>query len=219
MKKNSYKEKEDRPYFIFGGINPVIRFLTISDFLIISSFGLILPIFAIFVTKHIEGGNTEVAGIASAIYLITKSIGQIPIARFIDKIKGEKDDFWVLFTGSILFSLIPLAYVFISTPFQLYTVQFFYGFMVAMAYPTWRAIFTRHIDRNKEGIEWGVYQTLIDFGAAVSALAGGFMAYRFGFTPLFLTVSIFSLIGSLFLLFISKEMRPGYILKKSNGKQ
>ncbi|GAH48577.1 unnamed protein product, partial [marine sediment metagenome] len=79
------KSKLKNP-FVLHGMNPVIKVLTISDFLIISGFGLITPIFAVFVTDTIEGGTLAVVGIAAAIYLLARSIGQIPVGAIIDKI-------------------------------------------------------------------------------------------------------------------------------------
>ena len=195
-------------------INPVVKFLTISDILLLTSFGLITPIFAVFITDNIQGGTVEVAGLASAIYLLTKSFAQIPIARFLDKNKGEKDDFWAMVFGSIGITVIPLLYIFVTTPAHLYIVQLFYGFFAAVAFPSWMAIFTRHIDKDKEGLEWGVYQTLIDMGMAASASLGGFLAYRFGFAPLFTVISIISFFGTLFLLGIYHDMREGPVLAK-----
>lgn len=186
-------------YFLHPNINPVIKFLSIADILLISSFGLISPIFAVFIVG-IPGGSIEVVGISSAIYLFTKSIFQIPIAHLIDRIKGEKDDFWVMFFGYLGISIIPLLYISINSPIQLYAIQFFYGLFAAMSYPSWMAIFTRHIDKNKEGMEWGVYSTLLDFGSAMSASVGGFLAYSFGFIPLFIIISLVSFIGSIFLI-------------------
>lgn len=207
FKKESWKD-----YFILKKINSVIRILTISDILMLSGFGLIAPIFAVFITDTINGGTLEVVGIAAAVYLLTKSLGQIPVAGIVDMIKGEKDDFWAMLIGSIMFSAIPLFYLIVETPLQLYFVQFIYGLAAAMTYPAWMAIFTRHVDRNHEGVEWGVYQTLVDLGTAAAAIVGGFLAFRFGFTYLFILVSIISLIGSLFLVGIYKKMKTGYIL-------
>lgn len=207
------KQKKEN-YFTLKDINPVVRFLTISDILILSGFGLISPIFAVFIVDTIKGGNLEVVGIASAVYLLTRSLIQIPAAAMVDKIRGEKDDFWALQIGSLVFSFVPLAYLFVSTPIELYFVQFFYGLASAFTYPAWLAIFTRHIDREHEGVEWGVYQTLVDLGGAASASLGGFMAYQFGFNFLFLLVSFISFIGSFFLLGIYKKMRIGFIISK-----
>ena len=172
-------------YFNIQSVSSVVRFLTISDVLIISGFGLIAPIFAVFITDTITGGTVAVVGVAATIYLITRSIGQIPLAALIDRIKGERDDFWFMFFGSIGISLVPLLYLVIQTPLQLYGVQFLYGLFGAIVFPSWMAIFTRHIDKGKEGIEWGVYQTLVDLGSATTALIGGFIAFRFGFDNLF----------------------------------
>ena len=207
------KQKKES-YFTLKNINPVVRFLTISDIMILSGFGLISPIFAVFIVDIIKGGTLEVVGIASAVYLLTRSLIQIPAATMIDKIKGEKDDYWALQIGSLVFSFVPLFYLFISTPMELYFVQFFYGLASAFTYPAWLAIFTRHIDREHEGVEWGVYQTLVDLGGAASASLGGFLAYQFGFNLLFVLVSFISFIGSFFLLGIYRKMRVGYIISK-----
>ena len=194
-------------YLTLKSVNKIIRILTISDLIILSGYGLISPIFAIFITDSIKGGTVEVIGIAMAIYLLAKSFGQIPVATTIDKIKGEKDDFWFLFSGSIIFSLVPLFYLVINAPWQLYLVQVLYGLADGAVLPSWYAIFTRHVDKNHEGIEWGIYRTLTDLGGAGAASIGGFLAYRFGFSSLFLTISIMSFIGTMFLLGIRKNFK------------
>ena len=203
---SNQKLKKQPGYFSVKKINSVIRFLTLSDILIVGGFGLVLPIFAVYITESINGGTVEVVGIAMTIYLFTKSLGQIPVASIIDKIKGENDDFWVMFIGSIFYALIPLAYIFIKTPVELYVAQFFYGLAAAFVFPSWMAIFTRHIDKEHEGIEWGAYQTMVDLGSAVAASLGGLVAYRFGFNMLFIVVSISIFLGSMFLLGVRKRM-------------
>src|SRR3972149_2074808 len=147
-------------HYFLGDINPVIRFLVISDTVILGASGLLGPIFALFIEEFIQGGNEAVAGLAASIYLFTRSVFQIPIAHLIDKIRGEKDDFWFMFVFSILMAVTPLSYLFINTPLELYIVEFFLGLFSAFTYPTFIATFTRHIDREKEGTEWGVYFTL-----------------------------------------------------------
>ncbi len=204
-----------RNYFNLKEISLVVRILTLSDIAILVGFGLISPIFAVFILGSIEGGSLEVAGLASAIYLLAKSIGQIPIGILADKIKGERDDFWIMLCGSIAYSFVPLVYIVTKTPMQLYILQFFYGLAAAMALPTWYAIFTRHIDKNREGMEWSIYSTLVNLGAAVAASLSGFLAHRFGFNNLFVIVSILSFLGSFFLLIIYKKMK----MPKKDGKK
>ena len=62
--------------------------------------GLFAPIFAVYLTEQINTDNAlEVIGVGTAIYLFTRSLGQIPSAYIIDKIKGEADDWKLLFFG------------------------------------------------------------------------------------------------------------------------
>jgi MFS family permease len=195
-----------REYFLLN-INVVIRILIISDILIVGAGGLMSPIFAIYIEDFIVGGGVAVAGIAASIYLITKSLFQVPIASILDKIRGEKDDFWVLFIGSLVGAFVPLSYIFISTPLQLYCVQFVTGLVGACLFPPYMAMFTRHIDRNREGTEWGIYYTLVDFVSAITASIGGVIAATAGFVWLIITLSSIGLIGSSLLYAIRKHIR------------
>jgi len=203
----SNKKTPNFKNYFLQGMNPVIRFLIISDTVIMGAAGLLGPIFALFIDDYIVGGNEMVAGIAAGIYLLTKSIMQIPIAYVIDKIKGERDDFWLMLIFSIMIALIPLSYLIISTPLELYIVQFFLGLFTAFTFPTYMAIFTRHIDKRKEGTEWGVYFTLVDLTSAAMAALGGYIASNFGFRSLIIAVSTFSVLGSLLLLPIRPYMK------------
>lgn len=186
-------------HYLLKDINPVIRLLIISDTVFMGAAGLLGPIFALFVKDFIQGGNAAVAGLAAAIYLFTKSILQIPIAHFVDRVRGEKDDFWLMFIFTILIALIPLFYLVITTPFQLYIVQFILGLFTAFTFPTYMAIFTRHIDKEKEGTEWGVYFTLTDLTSAALAAVGGYIATTQGFPILIVAVVVVSLIGAILL--------------------
>ena|SRR3989338_179739 len=185
--------------------NDVIKALTISDLFILSSFGLIAPIFAVYLTDNIKGANLEVVGVAATIFLLTRSLGQLPVAYIVDKIKGEKDDFWVMVIGSLISSLVPLFYIIATETWHIYLIQLIYGLSQAFTYPSWLAIFTRHIDKKREGFEWGIYYTLTDLGGAVVAVIGGIVASSFGFTPLFIIVSVTSFMGSLWLMVIRKR--------------
>lgn len=194
-------------YFSLKKFSEVVRFLTLVDFLMNSGFGLITPIFAVFVMDNIKDANVEIAGIAFTVFLLTKSLLQIVVGGLIDKIRGERDDFIFLLLGGLFYSAIPLLYMFIDTPLELYIVQFLYGVAAAFAYPSWMAIFTRHIDHEHEGVEWSVYATMVEFGMAVAASLGGFVAFRFGFKFLFVVASIIILISNVFIWMIYKKIR------------
>ena len=194
-----------------GAINRVIVYLTLSDMIILSGWGLVSPILAIFWSKQIIGGSIELAGFAATTFLLIKSLGQIPIARFIDKTDGEKDDFWIMISGSLIISLAAFLYAFARFPWHVIGLQVLYGAGAALAFPSWIAIFTRHIDKKQEGFQWSLYSTSTGLGAAAAASVGGILASTIGYRPLFLIVGTFSLVGTLFLAGIENKL----ICKKS----
>ena len=190
-------------------MNKVIRVLIISDFFIWSGFGLLGPVFAVFITEQIKGGGLEVIGFASSIYLICKSVLQIPIARFLDMCRGERDDFGAMLAGSFVMSVIPFLYLGISRPWELYVIEAFYGIGAALAYTSWEAIFTRHVDKDDVALEWSMYNTVTDVGGAVTASAGGLIAQAFGFHALFMTTGVVMCFGALLLITVAHAFKSG----------
>ena len=189
-------------------INKVIKILTFSDVLLLTGFGFITPIFAIFITQKIQGGGVEVAGFAMAIYWGVKSILQIPFGRYLDKVRGERDDLWFVVIGNILAALAVFGYIFCYLPWHLYLCQGIYSLGMAMNIPGWSAIFTRHIDKGKEAFEWSTRSTFIGIGAAISGALGGVIAAKFGFNVLFIGVGIFALASALLPFLLYKEIFP-----------
>ncbi len=52
-------------------LNPAVRILIYSDVLMISGWGLVEPLFAVYVTDQIKGASLELIGIATADNSIT----------------------------------------------------------------------------------------------------------------------------------------------------
>ena len=197
---------------MFKSINKIIKILTFSDVLLLTGFGFIAPIFAIFINEKITFGNpaeaAKVAGFAMAIYWGFKSLIQIPIGNYLDKNHGERDDIIFVILGNIIAAFSVFAYIFSSTPFHIYLIQVFYAIGMAMNIPGWTAIFTRHIDKGKEAFEWATRSTVIGLGAGISGALGGLFVAQFGFNSLFIIVGIFVLLSALLLFIILWEISP-----------
>jgi MFS family permease len=200
---------------IFKKIQPneVIKYLILSDFVFWSGWGLISPIFAVFVVEKIQGGTLAVVGLASGIYWVLKSLLRIPIGIFLDSRKGEEDDFWFLFFGLILSSLVPFGYLMAKYPFHIYLLQSLQAIAMAMTFSGWTAIFTRHIDPGKEATEWGLDATFVGLGIGISGILGGLIANAFGFQAVFVLVGILGLVSAFLLLGILKLVSPRSLKK------
>ncbi len=187
-------------------INKVIKIMIKADLIFVSAFGLITPIFAVFITEQIKGGDVKVVGFAAAIYWILKSLLQVPIGRYLDKNIGEKDDFYFVIAGYFLAVFVPLGYIFSSASLHIYILQALYAVSMGMVIPGWAAIFTRHIDKGKEAFEWSLESTAIGLGAGVTGAVGGILVSKFGFNIIFIFAAIGAFLGTLLLLTIYKHI-------------
>ncbi|UZE93428.1 MAG: MFS transporter [Candidatus Nealsonbacteria bacterium] len=191
-------------------INKVIKTLIFSDFVLNSAWGFLAPIFAIFIVKNITFGNlaegAKIAGFATLVYWIVKSILQIPIGRRLDRDHGEKDDFRFMVLGIFLTGLVPFGFMISFLAWHIYVFQILHAVGMAMAVPSWLAIFTRHIDRGKEAYEWSLESTSLGFGAGIAGAIGGFMVALYGFNIIFILVGFFTIVSALLLLLIHEEI-------------
>jgi MFS family permease len=190
-------------------VNPIIQILITGNFVVVSGWGFLNPIFAIFVTQQIAGGTVETVGFAVAVYWIVKSIIQFPVARYLDRTPSEDDDFYSLVVGSFLLTIVPFFYFFINAPWQLYFIQSIAALADAMWVPAWYAIFTRHVDKFNIGSEWTLNSIGVGLGAAGAAALGGLIAKNFGFPMIFIIVGILTFVSAAILTTLAR-----YLIKK-----
>jgi len=76
-----------------------------------------------------------------------------------------------------------------------------------MAVPPWAAIFTRHIDKSQENIEWSLESISIGISGATAAALGGWYAQHFGFHYLFLIGGVVAMGGAIVQLFVFSDLR------------
>lgn len=187
-------------------VNRTIRFLILSDFFLFFAVGLLAPIYAVFVLKYIEN-SLEVIGYAVACYWITRVIMVIPLSLFMDKIKGEKDEYSFMVVGTFLIALIPLLYTISSQPWHIYALQIFNGFAYSMAVPAWRILFTNNIDKKIVGFEWSLEDVSVGLATALSAALGAIIADKYGFNVLFGVISFFGFLSATTLLVLGQNKR------------
>jgi len=183
-------------------MNVKLKLLILSDIFILSSFGLIAPIFAIFINENLVGGSLISAGLATTIFLVVKSSVQLPLSKyFIDK---EKHKTRLLLFGTFLIITVPFIYVFSSHVYTIFLAQGIYGLGTAFAYPSWFSLFTTYIDKRHKGFEYAVWSTGIGLGTAVAAFLGAKVADVFGFKFLFFFVGIIAFLGFLLLIILDR---------------
>jgi DHA1 family quinolone resistance protein-like MFS transporter len=182
-------------------MNKVIKLLIISDIFLLTGFGLIDPILSIFINDSIIGGSLVAVGLASTLFLLVRSVLQVPFAKYADE---REQRLFLLKIGSFFLFLAPLCYAFASNIYHIYFAQIIHGIGAALAYPTWMALFSSNLDKKKESFEWALYETGVGVGTAFAAYFGAEMASRIGFRNLFFIVALFSLVGLIVLFWLDK---------------
>ncbi|QQG46154.1 MAG: MFS transporter [Candidatus Niyogibacteria bacterium] len=192
-------------------ISRAIYILTSADILIVSAYSFIIPLFAIFVTDQIEGATITTVGFYTAIYWIVKSIVQIPIARYLDKKEGEVDEYHALILGYFIAAGVAFGYIFARNVWHIYLLEGILGIADALGVPSYLSIFSRHLDRARENMEWTLRSVGVGITAAGAGALAGILVKNFGFNSVFVLGGVLSLISasSLFLLKPYLKTRDG----------
>ena len=180
-------------------MNRIIKLLLISDIFVLTGFGLMQPILAIFIKDNLVGGTIFSAGLASMLFIITKSFVQLPFSRFVDR-RNRIFEVRGLIVGTVLISIVPFIYILSNHIYFIYIAQVIYGIGSGLAYPPWFDMWTRNLDKKNRSYEWSLYSTLTGLGAGAAAVIGAVVAQYFGFVYTFLLVGAMSMIGCLILV-------------------
>ncbi len=188
-------------------VNRVVKHLVLSDFLLNFAFGLLAPIFAIFILRNIEGSTLRVVGLATTFYWIARTTTTVPLSKFLDRTDGERDEFYFMMIGTFIMSSIPLFFLLAKVPWHIYLIQFVSGLANSMAVPSWRILFTDHLDRGSTGYEWSLEDIAIGVSVGISAYLGSILADKFGFPVVFIFLSMLGYLGTMMLMPISRDAK------------
>lgn len=180
----------------------------IADLLFWGGWGFITPVFALFVVQRIAGATILTVGIASTIYWITKAIFQMPVALYLDRHDGERDDFHALVSGLILAGFAAISFVLVKTTAELYFVVFLQALSFGLYTPSWSAIFSRHLDKKNYAFDWSLDSTVVGIVLGITATIGSVIAAVFGFNAIFVSASILSFSSAILLLFVPDLILP-----------
>ncbi len=193
--KNLFREK----------LNPITKTLLLLNILNVSGWAFVNPIFAVFVLNRIEGSTVKTVGICYFFYWIIKAILQLFISDYLDRVKGEADDYFSLIFGQSLNTLVPLLLMFSHNILEVFIIFIIYGIGDALGVPAWNSLYTRHINPKRVSFEWALNSTGFNLGSAFAILIGSSLVYLFGFSFVFILVFICQLIGLVLLIRIKEH--------------
>ena len=110
----------------------------------------------------------------------------------------------------------PLFYLLISQPWHLYLIQAIFGLAGSMAVPSWRILFTDHLDRGRTGYEWSLEDVGVGTAMATSAYLGALLAEKLGFEIVLIILAILGYLGTMLLVPISKDAKTLIQIRREN---
>ncbi len=184
-------------------MNRTMKLLMLSDIFVLTGFGLIQPILAIYINDGgLTGGTILSAGMASALFLFVKSLVQLPFGHYVDKQPGKSN--WLIL-GTLLMTVVPIIYLSANSIYHVYLAETIYGLGSGLAYPTWLGLWSANLDKGKESFQWSVYSTSTGLGTAATGAAGAALASQAGFAATFISAGLLCLLGCLALIVMARR--------------
>lgn len=131
-------------------LNKALKILILTNALILLASSMLGPIYAIFVEEI--GGDLLDASLTFAIFSLVSGVTVYISGKYTDKVKREE---LILVLGYILMGIGFLLYTTVGSVLSLFLVQVVIGLGGAIYSPAFDALYSKHLDEHKEGVEWG----------------------------------------------------------------
>ncbi len=174
--------------------------LLLSDSFISIAEAMFGPIYALFVEK--VGGDLLSAGLAWSAFSLSAGVVTFFSGKIVDRIKDPE---LVLVTGYIIEGLGFGAMAFVNNLYQLLAVQVLLGLGQPVYAPAFDTLYMRHMDKEKGGYTWALWEADYYIMDAIGALIGGLVAKFLGFQALFFIMAGICFMVALYILFLPRE--------------
>jgi MFS family permease len=169
-------------------MNKSLKVLLFSNSIFVFAGSLLGPLYAIFVS-NIDNKILSVS--ISWFALITSAI----IFTYVISLLGDRvaETEYLLIGGYIVRAVAWFLFIYVNSITSLIFLQILLGLGEALGTPSFNAIFAKHLDGGIQIKEYSQWKMLEGVVTAVGVLLGGIIVTKYGFTPLFLIMSLLAL--------------------------
>lgn len=192
-------------------VSKFIQRFIIADTVLFGGWGFVDPIFSIFILQEIAGASLVTVGITVAIYWVLKSAIQIPVALFLDRTDGERDDFYTLITALVVVGIASFLMTLAVHVWQLYLIQVLKAVGFGMYVASFPALFSRHLDKGHYSLDWSLDSTSVGFAIGIAGFLGSIAVTFWGYASVFIIAGSASLIAAGVLLTIPQLVLPAKV--------
>lgn len=190
-------------------VNPVVKAFIIAEAFLWSAWDLIMPIFSVFVTNQVKGGNVQLAASGYSTYLITRVVFELFSGPYLAK-KSDKKKIMATVVGMFLLSVGYFGFSIVNDVSQIFIFEAVLGAGLGIASPAKNSLFSMHLDKNKESEEWSITDAVSFICMSLATALGGFIAAIYGFKVVFYLAATINMVGVVAYLGFLRSRRQNY---------
>jgi|SRR3989344_2461247 len=182
-------------------LNGSLRILIATNAIFVFTMGLFLPFYAVFVQKI--GGNIAFAGLSWGLFQIVCGLLTFWMADMQIHIKEQE---LILVLSYFLRGIVFASYAFMSSWQQLLITQVLWGVAAALSAPVFDGTYAKHTSDELSVLQWGSWEGIAAIAAGLAALVGGVLIESFGFTSIFVSMSVISFLLGIYIWKLPREI-------------
>ncbi len=171
-------------------INKSLKVLFTLNSIFVFGGSLFGPLYAIYV----QGLDNKIVTVSLswAVFMISSTFFMYFVSKYGDKVKEQE---YLLAGGFLVRAIAWLGYLFVTNITGLILIQIVLGLGEALGTPAWNAIFAKHLDGHKEIMDYSNWNIINNLLVALSTVLGGILVTYFGFSILFVAMSMLALVS------------------------
>jgi MFS family permease len=169
--------------------------LLLGNYIGIFGWSLFAPLFAIIVQD--KGGDAASVGLIWGFYTLVTGVSMIIFGKLSDKTHRLRT---TMVLGNIFLIIASFSFLFVNNLVQIAVAQTIFAIGFGLLNPSMRALYAKLEYRGKEATEWAYMDGGNMLVMSAASVIGGFIVKGYGLAPLFITMTIAQLIGTIVLL-------------------
>jgi MFS family permease len=181
--------------------NKALQALYLYNGIFVLAGGFFGPLYAVYVQKI--GASIVVISASWAIFLISSTLFTFIISKFGD---GVKEKEYLLISGYVIRALVWILYIFVQDIIFLIFLQILLGLGEALGSPVFDFLVASHVDKGHQVEEYSDMKIIFNLSGAIATFLGGLIVAQFGFTTLFIIMSLLACISAFGILLKPRKL-------------
>ncbi len=199
------------PVSLFGGVknlnfNPVAKAFIVSEAFFWSAWSILMPLISVFALTEVSNATVQSITFAYSVYLLLRVLGSVGCGVFLPRLTVQHK--LLLIICVILFMNISyLGFVTVATIGSIYIFYGIAGFFTGLITPLRSTLFSTHLDKQKEVIEWGMLDIIILTTLSIASAISGMLISAMGYKSVFIFSAVLNSLSVVPYMYLYKNKK------------